>query len=89
MGERPLGVPNHLLPFVAQVAADWEDDYEMPDGTGISDFIHVVDLASGHLSALRHLGRPGVLTINLGTGNGSSVLDVVRTFEAASGRSVP
>jgi UDP-glucose 4-epimerase len=59
------------------------------DGTGIRDFIHVVDLASGHLSALSQLKQPGVLTVNLGTGAGSSVLEVVRTFEAASGRSIP
>lgn len=96
VGEDPLGVPNNLLPFVAQVAIGrrerlqiWGNDYDTPDGTGIRDFIHVVDLASGHLSALRRLRQPGVLTINLGTGNGSSVLDVVRAFEAASGRSVP
>lgn len=96
VGECPLGVPNNLLPFVAQVAIGrqeklqiWGNDYDTPDGTGIRDFIHVVDLASGHLSALRQLRQPGVLTVNLGTGNGSSVLDVVRRFEAASGRTVP
>ncbi|MDA9432224.1 UDP-glucose 4-epimerase GalE [Bradyrhizobium sp. CCBAU 51627] len=96
VGEDPLGVPSNLLPFVAQVAIGrreklriWGNDYDTPDGTGIRDFIHVVDLASGHLSALRQLERPGLTTVNLGTGNGSSVLDVVRAFEAASGRSVP
>lgn len=96
VGEDPIGVPSNLLPFVAQVAIGrreklqiWGSDYATPDGTGIRDFIHVVDLASGHLSALRHLRKPGVLTVNLGTGNGSSVLEVVRTFEAVSGRSVP
>jgi UDP-glucose 4-epimerase len=96
IGEDPLGVPNNLLPFVAQVAIGrrdklliWGNDYDTPDGTGIRDFIHVVDLASGHLSVLRHLRQPGVLTANLGTGNGSSVLEVIRTFEAVSGRSVP
>ncbi len=96
VGEDPLGVPSNLLPFVAQVAIGrreklqiWGNDYDTPDGTGIRDFIHVVDLASGHLSALRHLTQPGVLTVNLGTGCGSSVLEVIRTFEAASGRSVP
>jgi UDP-glucose 4-epimerase len=96
VGEDPLGVPNNLLPFVAQVAIGqrekllvWGNDYDTPDGTGIRDFIHVVDLASGHLSALRHLTRPGVLTVNLGTGNGSSVLEVIRAFEAVSGRSIP
>jgi len=96
IGEDPLGVPNNLLPFVAQVAIGrrdklliWGNDYDTPDGTGIRDFIHVVDLASGHLSVLHHLKKPGVLTVNLGTGGGSSVLEVIRTFEAVSGRSVP
>lgn len=96
IGEDPRGIPNNLLPFVAQVAIGkleklriWGNDYDTPDGTGIRDFIHVVDLASGHLSVLNHLKQPGVLTLNLGTGNGSSVLDVIRTFEAVSGRSVP
>lgn len=96
IGEDPLGVPSNLLPLVAQVAIGRRDklrifgnDYDTPDGTGIRDFIHVVDLASGHLSALYHLKRPGVLTVNLGTGQGNSVLEVVRTFEAVSGRPVP
>lgn len=96
IGEDPLGVPNNLLPFVAQVAIGrqeklkvWGKDYDTPDGTGIRDFIHVVDLASGHLSVLNHLQHPGVLTLNLGTGAGSSVLEVIRTFEAVSGRPIP
>ncbi|MBR1277484.1 UDP-glucose 4-epimerase GalE [Bradyrhizobium sp. AUGA SZCCT0283] len=96
IGEDPMGIPNNLLPFVAQVAIGkreklviWGNDYETPDGTGIRDFIHVVDLASGHLSALSHLKVPGVLTANLGTGSGASVLEVIRTFEAVSGRSIP
>lgn len=96
IGEDPIGVPNNLLPFVAQVAIGrqeklkiWGNDYDTPDGTGIRDFIHVVDLASGHLAILNRLKQPGVLTLNLGTGSGSSVLEVVRTFEAVSGRSVP
>jgi UDP-glucose 4-epimerase len=96
IGEDPLGVPNNLLPFVSQVAIGkherlqiWGNDYDTPDGTGIRDFIHVVDLASGHLSALNHLKRPGMLTVNLGTGTGSSVLEVLRTFEIVSGRSIP
>ncbi|MGY8661347.1 UDP-glucose 4-epimerase GalE [Bradyrhizobium sp. UFLA05-109] len=96
IGEDPLGVPNNLVPFVAQVAIGkreklriWGNDYDTPDGTGIRDFIHVVDLAAGHLSVLRHLKGPGLLTVNLGTGNGNSVLEVVRTFEAVSGRPVP
>jgi UDP-glucose 4-epimerase len=96
IGEDPLGVPNNLLPFVAQVAIGkreklhiWGDDYDTSDGTGVRDFIHVVDLASGHLSALSHLKHPGVMTVNLGTGSGSSVLEVVRTFEVVSGRPIP
>ena len=96
VGEDPLGVPSNLVPFVAQVAIGrreklriWGNDYDTPDGTGIRDFIHVVDLASGHLSALRQLRQPGLITVNLGTGNGSSVLDIVRTFESVSGRSIP
>jgi UDP-glucose 4-epimerase len=96
IGEDPLGAPNNLLPFVAQVAIGkreklhiWGNDYDTSDGTGIRDFIHVVDLASGHLSALSHLKQPGVLTVNLGTGTGSSVLEVVRTFEVVSGRPIP
>ncbi|MBR0795984.1 UDP-glucose 4-epimerase GalE [Bradyrhizobium jicamae] len=96
IGEDPLGVPNNLLPLVSQVAAGrrekllvYGSDYDTPDGTGIRDFIHVVDLASGHLSALCHLAQPGLLTANLGTGNGNSVLEVVRTFEAVSGKAIP
>ena len=95
IGEDPLGVPNNLVPFLAQVAIGrreklqiWGNDYDTPDGTGIRDFIHVTDLAAGHLSALCQLGQPGLLTVNLGTGHGSSVLDVVRTFEEVSGRSI-
>lgn len=96
IGEDPVGVPSNLLPFVAQVAIGkqtkltiWGNDYDTPDGTGIRDFIHVVDLASGHLRVLNHLKQPGLLTFNLGTGAGSSVLEVIRTFEAVSGRPVP
>ena len=96
IGEDPIGIPNNLLPFVAQVAIGRREklvicgnDYDTPDGTGIRDFIHVVDLASGHLSALGHLKKPGVQVLNLGTGAGRSVLEVVRTFEKVSGRSVP
>ena len=96
IGEDPVGTPNNLLPFVAQVAVGkrekvliYGNDYETPDGTGIRDFIHVVDLASGHLAVLNHLKQPAVLTVNLGTGNGNSVLEVIRTFEAVSGRPVP
>ena len=96
LGEDPVGIPNNLLPLVAQVAIGkreklivWGNDYNTPDGTGIRDFIHVVDLASGHLSVLKHLEKTGVVTLNFGTGIGSSVLDVIRTFEAVSGRPVP
>lgn len=100
IGEDPRGVPNNLVPFVAQVAVGrrehlnvWGQDYSTPDGTGVRDYIHVVDLALGHLKALEALtrldGLPGCLTVNLGTGKGYSVLDIVRAFEAASGKPVP
>jgi UDP-glucose 4-epimerase len=100
IGEDPRGVPNNLVPFVAQVAVGrreylnvWGQDYPTPDGTGVRDYIHVVDLALGHLRALEALtrldGLPGCLTVNLGTGKGYSVLDIVRAFEAASGKRVP
>lgn len=97
IGEDPQGVPNNLLPFVAQVAVGrreylnvWGDDYPTPDGTGVRDFIHVVDLALGHLKALARLRENAeCLTVNLGTGVGYSVLDMVRAFEGASGRAVP
>jgi len=97
IGEDPQGVPNNLLPFVAQVAVGrreflnvWGNDYPTPDGTGVRDYIHVVDLALGHLAALQVLAnQPGCLTVNLGTGTGYSVLDMVRAFELASGRAVP
>jgi UDP-glucose 4-epimerase len=99
IGEDPQGVPNNLLPFVAQVAVGrreflnvWGNDYATPDGTGVRDYIHVVDLAQGHLRALEALDRApaGQCTaINLGTGMGYSVLDMVKAFEQASGRPVP
>ncbi|WP_250207949.1 UDP-glucose 4-epimerase GalE [Curvibacter sp. CHRR-16] len=99
IGEDPQGVPNNLMPFVAQVAVGrrqslnvWGSDYDTPDGTGVRDYIHVVDLAQGHLRALDMLqrGTGGQCTaINLGTGQGCSVLDVVQAFEQASGRKVP
>jgi len=97
IGEDPQGIPNNLMPFVAQVAIGrreylnvWGDDYDTPDGTGVRDYIHVVDLARGHLAALNVLARrTGILTVNLGTGRGHSVLDVVQAFERASGRKVP
>lgn len=100
IGEDPQGIPNNLLPFIAQVAVGrraylnvWGDDYPTPDGTGVRDYIHVVDLALGHLKALNALERlekkAECLTVNLGTGTGYSVLDIVRAFEQASGRSIP
>lgn len=96
IGEDPQGVPNNLLPYVAQVAVGrrdclnvWGNDYPTPDGTGVRDYIHVVDLALGHLAALDQLGQaPQCLTVNLGTGTGYSVLDMVRAFSAASGRPI-
>ena len=97
IGEDPQGMPNNLLPFVAQVAVGrreylnvWGDDYDTPDGTGVRDYIHVVDLARGHLKALERLEKHAeCLCVNLGTGRGYSVLDMVRAFEKASGKSVP
>jgi UDP-glucose 4-epimerase len=96
IGEDPDGVPNNLMPFVSQVAVGrrerlsvWGNDYPTPDGTGVRDYIHVADLARGHLAALAHLPAAGVLTANLGTGRGYSVLEVVRAFERASGLEVP
>ena len=99
IGEDPQGVPNNLLPFVAQVAVGrreflnvWGDDYDTPDGTGVRDYIHVVDLALGHLRALEALDKEdgGVCkAVNLGTGVGYSVLDMVRAFSQVSGQPVP
>ena len=97
LGEDPNGIPNNLMPFVSQVAvgklpqlAVFGNDYPTPDGTGVRDYIHVVDLALGHLAALSRLAEvPGLLTVNLGTGHGYSVLDMVHAFERASGRPVP
>ena len=97
IGENPRGVPNNLMPFVTQVAVGKRErlsvfgsDYPTPDGTGVRDYIHVVDLALGHLAALRRVDRAdGIWTVNLGTGQGYSVLDIVKAFEAASGRDIP
>ena len=97
IGEDPAGLPNNLLPYVAQVAVGrlkelnvFGNDYPTPDGTGIRDYIHVVDLAIGHLRAIEKLAeKPGFKIYNLGTGNGYSVLQIVKAFEAASGRKVP
>jgi UDP-glucose 4-epimerase len=97
IGEDPKGLPNNLMPYVARVAGGQLDrlqvfgnDYETPDGTGVRDYIHVVDLAEGHVAALRHLlARGGSLTVNLGTGRGYSVLELIRAYEGASGRKIP
>jgi UDP-glucose 4-epimerase len=97
IGEDPNGIPNNLLPYVAQVAvgqlaqlAVFGGDYPTPDGTGVRDYIHVVDLALGHLKALERLHQHAECrAINLGTGVGYSVLDMVRAFERASGKPVP
>jgi len=97
IGEDPNGIPNNLMPYITQVAVGkleklhvFGDDYPTPDGTGIRDYIHVVDLARGHVSALRAIeGGCGVKVYNLGTGRGSSVLEVVRAFEVSSGISIP
>ena len=97
IGEDPQGIPNNLLPYIAQVAVGrreflnvWGDDYPTADGTGVRDYIHVVDLALGHLKALERLEQgPQCQAINLGTGVGYSVLDIVRAFERASGQAVP
>nr|WP_295130850.1 UDP-glucose 4-epimerase GalE [uncultured Roseateles sp.] len=97
IGEDPSGIPNNLMPFVAQVAVGrrarlqvFGDDYATPDGTGVRDYIHVLDLAEGHVAALRFLlsGRESI-TVNLGTGRGYSVLELVKAYEAASGKAVP
>ena len=97
IGEDPRGIPNNLMPFVAQVAVGrrerlvvFGNDYPTPDGTGVRDYIHVVDLARGHVAALNRLfSVDGSFTVNLGTGRGYSVLEAVRAFEAASGRPIP
>lgn len=97
IGEAPQGTPNNLMPYVAQVAVGQRDklrvfgnDYDTPDGTGVRDYIHVVDLAEGHVAAVqRLLGKPGALTVNLGTGRGHSVLEVVDAYARASGRPIP
>ena len=97
IGEDPKGIPNNLVPYISQVAVGrrdylsvWGNDYPTPDGTGIRDYIHVVDLATGHVAALNKLEHAsGVATYNLGTGRGHSVLEMIRAFEQASGRPIP
>jgi UDP-glucose 4-epimerase len=96
IGEDPNGIPNNLMPYISQVAVGkleklsiYGNDYETRDGTGVRDYIHVVDLAQGHLKALDHImTKPGLVTVNLGTGQGYSVLEMVKAFESASGREV-
>jgi len=95
IGEDPSGLPNNLLPFVAQVAVGklekvrvFGDDWDTPDGTGVRDYIHVVDLARGHVAALDHL-QTGVATYNLGTGQGVSVLEIIKAFGKAAGKDIP
>ena len=95
IGEDPNGIPNNLLPYVAQVAVGklqsvgvFGDDYDTPDGTGVRDYIHVVDLARGHVAALQHM-KAGASIYNLGTGNGTSVLEIIKAFSKACGRDLP
>lgn len=98
IGENPNGIPNNIMPYITQVAIGklpelsvFGDDYDTPDGTGVRDYIHVVDLAEGHVKALDNMleGSKGVQVFNLGTGHGYSVLDLVKAFEEASGKKVP
>lgn len=97
IGEDPNGIPNNLLPYIAQVAVGklerlgvFGDDYDTPDGTGVRDYIHVVDLATGHLAAVKYvLEHTGVEAVNLGTGKGSSVMEVLHSFEKACGKELP
>lgn len=96
IGEDPNGIPNNLMPYIAQVAVGklnklsiFGEDYATPDGTGVRDYIHVVDLAKGHLAALEHLSKPGELAVyNLGTGHGTSVLEAIAAFEKAAGKDI-
>jgi len=95
IGEDPKGIPNNLMPYIAQVAAGkleslvvHGNDYPTPDGTGVRDYIHITDLAEGHLAALEHIDEFGVEAINLGTGTGYSVLEMLKAFEKASGKTI-
>ena len=96
IGESPNGIPNNLLPYISQVAVKkreylsiWGNDYDTIDGTGVRDYIHVVDLAIGHLKALENISKLGCDAINLGTGDGYSVLQIVKAFEKASNKNIP
>ncbi|HEZ0916210.1 TPA: NAD-dependent epimerase/dehydratase family protein, partial [Neisseria meningitidis] len=96
-GEQPNGIPNNLLPYICQVAAGklpqlavFGDDYPTPDGTGMRDYIHVMDLAEGHVAAMQAKSNvAGTHLLNLGSGRASSVLEIIRAFEAASGLTIP
>jgi UDP-glucose 4-epimerase len=95
IGEDPNDIPNNLMPYIAQVAIGklkqvniFGDDYDTPDGTGVRDYIHVVDLANGHVAALKHI-RPGIDIYNLGTGHGTSVLELIAAFSNAAGKKIP
>ena len=97
IGEDPNGIPNNLVPYIAQVAVGkleklhvFGDDYNTPDGTGVRDYIHVVDLAAGHVAAVKKLSeKPGLVIVNLGTGKGYSVLDILHAYEKACGKTLP
>ena len=97
IGEQPNGVPNNLMPYITQVASGirphlnvFGDDYDTPDGTGVRDYIHIVDIAKGHIAAVKYaMSHKGVEVINLGTGNGYSVLDMIKAFERVNGVPVP
>ena len=96
LGEDPKGIPANLTPYVAKVAIGelkevqvFGDDYNTPDGTGVRDYIHVVDLAKGHVAVIDHIDEPGVFTYNLGTGHGYSVLEVIKAYEKAAGHAIP
>lgn len=96
IGEDPNGIPNNLMPFIAQVAVGklekikvFGNDYDTPDGTGVRDYIHVVDLANGHVKALEKMEKPGVAIYNLGTGRGYSVLEMIHAFSKACGKELP
>jgi UDP-glucose 4-epimerase len=96
LGEAPNGIPNNLMPYITQVALGQREhlqifgnDYDTPDGTGVRDYLHVSDLAAGHLAALRALNEPKLLTVNLGTGRGVSVQDMVDTFARVNGVPIP
>ncbi len=96
IGEDPSGIPNNLMPYIAQVAIGrrkylniFGADYPTPDGTGVRDYIHIVDLAKGHVKALETLNTPRILAVNLGTGRGYSVLEMIHAFENASGKHIP